>query len=82
MFGANTAQQTIEAGLLDEIVIHVAPVLLGDGVRLYGGPGTGRVNLERTAVAESGPVLALRYRVVKRVVESRLWPKPPRLSST
>jgi dihydrofolate reductase len=38
VFGANLAQQCLDAGLLDEIVIHVAPVLLGEGVRLYG-PG-------------------------------------------
>jgi dihydrofolate reductase len=65
IFGANVARQTIEAGLLDEIVIHLAPVLLGDGVRLYGGRGAGRVNLERTAVAESGQVVDLRFRVAK-----------------
>ena len=64
VFGANVARQTIDAGLLDEIVIHVAPVLLGGGVRLYAGPGAGLVNLERTAVAESGQVVDLRFRVV------------------
>ena len=33
--GANVAQQYLKAGLLDELQIHVAPVLLGDGVRLF-----------------------------------------------
>jgi len=47
IFGANTAQQCLGAGLLDEIVIHLAPVLLGEGVRLYGAPGASRqVELE------------------------------------
>jgi dihydrofolate reductase len=64
IFGANIAQQCVEAGLLDEIVIHVAPVLLGDGVRLYG-PGNQRVELERTAVSESGQVTDLRFTVAK-----------------
>jgi dihydrofolate reductase len=64
-FGANTAQQALEAGLVDEIVIHGAPVLFGDGIRLYGEPAAGRVDLERTAVAESGQVVDLRYRVIK-----------------
>jgi dihydrofolate reductase len=64
IFGANVARQTIEAGLLDEIVVHVAPVLLGDGVRLYDGPGAGLVNLDRTFVGESGDVVDLRFRVV------------------
>ncbi|MGH8984963.1 MAG: dihydrofolate reductase family protein [Acidimicrobiia bacterium] len=65
VFGANTASQCVQAGLLDEIVVHVAPVLLGDGIRLYGGPGAERVALERTAVEESGQLTDLRFRVVK-----------------
>ena len=67
IFGANTAQQCLETHLLDELVVHVAPLLLlGDGVRLYGGgPGVHRVELQRTALAESGQVTDLRFRVVK-----------------
>jgi len=64
VFGAQIAQQCLDAGLLDEIVVHLAPVLLGGGVRLYGGPGTGRVNLERIGLAESGQLTDLRFRVV------------------
>jgi dihydrofolate reductase len=64
IFGANTARQCIDAGLLDEIVIHLAPVLLGDGIRLHG-PGVGRVDLERTAVDQSGQLTDLRSRVAK-----------------
>jgi dihydrofolate reductase len=63
IFGANTARQSLETGLLDEIVVHLAPVLLGDGVRLHGGPGVGRVDLERTAVDQSGQLTDLRFRV-------------------
>jgi riboflavin biosynthesis pyrimidine reductase len=65
IFGATTAGQCLDADLLDEIVVHLAPVLLGDGVRFHGGPGAGRVNLERTALAESGQLTDLRFRVVK-----------------
>jgi dihydrofolate reductase len=36
IFGANLAAQCLAKGLIDEIVVHVVPVLLGDGVRLYG----------------------------------------------
>jgi dihydrofolate reductase len=59
IFGANTAQQCLDAGELDELVIHLAPVLLGDGVRLYGAPGaSGLVDLE-------GQTTDLRYLVPK-----------------
>src|SRR6266571_2067840 len=36
VFGANVANQCLDAGLVDELLIHLAPVLLGDGVRLFG----------------------------------------------
>lgn len=65
IFGAETARQTLDAGLLDEIVVHLAPVLLGDGVRLHGGPGARRVDLERTMVAEAGQLTGMRFRVVR-----------------
>jgi dihydrofolate reductase len=60
--GANVAQQYLAAGLLDEIQIHVAPVLLGGGVRLFadGAPGP---ELEATRVVQSPAVTHLRYRV-------------------
>jgi dihydrofolate reductase len=59
IFGAATARQCLDAGLIDEIAIHVAPVLLGEGVRLYEGPR--RVDLE-------GQLTNLRYRVRKEGV--------------
>jgi dihydrofolate reductase len=65
VFGANTAQQCLQAGLLDEIVVHLAPVLLGDGVRLYEGRELERVYLERTSVAQSGQLTDLHFRVAK-----------------
>lgn len=65
LFGADVARQALERGLVDEILVHVAPVLLGDGVRLFGGPGATRINLEPMAATGSGKVTDLRYRVVK-----------------
>ena len=66
IFGANTAQGCLDAGLLDELVIHVAPVLLGAGVRLYGEPGaSARVELARTDAADPGEAADLRLSVVK-----------------
>ena len=63
--GASVAQQYLSAGLLDELQIHVAPVLLGGGVRLFDGDyGARDVKLEPTSVIESPAVTHLRYRVV------------------
>lgn len=63
LFGASVARQCIQAGLVDEIVVHVAPVLLGDGTRLFDWPGGTRVWLEKVGVAESGALTDLRFRV-------------------
>ena len=63
--GANTVQQFIRAGLLDELQIHLAPVFLGDGVRLFDHLGTEQIELERTRVIESPGVAHLKFRVVK-----------------
>jgi dihydrofolate reductase len=65
IFGADVARQCLDEGLVDELVVHLAPVLLGDGVRLYGGPGSGRIDLERTTAEESGQLTSLRFRVAK-----------------
>jgi dihydrofolate reductase len=62
IFGADVARQCLDAGLLDEIVVHIAPVLLGDGVRLYG-PAAPPVQLHRTEVSHSGQVVTLRFNV-------------------
>lgn len=61
--GAMTAQHYLNAGLVDELQIHLVSRLLGDGLRLFahGAP----LNLERTRVLESPGVTHLRFRVVK-----------------
>jgi len=61
VFGASLAVRCLHAGLLDEIVIHLVPVLLGDGVRLIDAPDLGPVALERTLVATSGQITDLRF---------------------
>lgn len=65
IFGASLSRQCLDAGLLDEIVIHLAPVLLGGGVALYGPGGDARVELERISVGEAKQLTDLRFRVVK-----------------
>jgi dihydrofolate reductase len=61
--GATVVQQYLKAGLLDEIHIHVSPVLLGSGVSLFGSSGSGPAELEVTRVIDSPSVTHLRYRV-------------------
>jgi dihydrofolate reductase len=63
VFGADIARQCLQARLLDEIVIHLAPVLLGDGVRLYDSVGTDPIVLTRTALAATGQLTDLRFRI-------------------
>jgi dihydrofolate reductase len=60
--GATIAQQYLAAGLLDELQIHVVPLFLGDGVRLFDQIDP-TVDLELTRVIESPTVTHLRYRV-------------------
>lgn len=61
--GAAVAQLLLAEGLLDEIQIHLVPVLLGEGRRLFDGLGTEHVELETVAVARGREVAHLRYRV-------------------
>jgi len=63
--GANVAQQCVKAGLLDEILIHLVHVLLGEGVHLFDHLGTKHIELERAQVVDSPDVTHLRFRVVK-----------------
>jgi dihydrofolate reductase len=61
--GAQISQQCLRAGLVDELQLHVVPVLLGGGKRLLDDVGRGELELDR--VVDSARVTHLRYRVVK-----------------
>lgn len=63
--GASVAQQYLKAGLLDELQIHVAPLVLGGGVRLFEDTGPEQLTLEPLRVVESPAVTHLKYRVVR-----------------
>ena len=63
--GANTAQQALKAGLVDEVQLNVAPVLLGGGVRLFEGLGPDDAEFELVRVVEGPKATHLKYRVVK-----------------
>lgn len=60
--GANVVQQYLAAGLVDELQVHVAPLLLGGGVRLFDGGGD-QPALKQVSVVESPAVTHLRYEV-------------------
>ena len=61
--GASVAQQYLKAGLIDELRIHVVPILLGDGARLFDNLGDVRPTFECTQVVEAPGVTHLTYRV-------------------
>jgi dihydrofolate reductase len=63
--GASVAQQVLTAGLLDEMQIHLVPVLLGAGTRLLEHLERTDVRLEPTRVIDSPGVTHLRFKVVK-----------------
>jgi riboflavin biosynthesis pyrimidine reductase len=64
VLGANVAKQCLEARLLDEIIVHVAPVLVGDGVRLFEDVGREPLKLEQLSAVDDGATAILHYAVV------------------
>ena len=64
--GANIVRQYPRAGLLDEMQIHLVPVLLGYGVRLFEDLGLGQTELERTRTIETPKTTHLRFIITKR----------------
>lgn len=65
ILGASVAHQCLDAGMLDEILVCIAPVLLGDGVRLFDSPGGTHVRLERLSLTQAPLATNLRLRVVR-----------------
>lgn len=63
IMGANIAQQCLAEGLVDEMLLHVVPVLLGDGIRLFATQAARQVTLEPISVGQSGQIADLRFRV-------------------
>jgi dihydrofolate reductase len=65
ILGANVAHQCLDAGVLDEVLVSIAPVFLGDGTRLFERPGGTNVRLERVNLTSTPIVLNTWYRVVR-----------------
>jgi dihydrofolate reductase len=65
VFGAEIARQCINAGLLDEIFIHLVPVLLGDGLPLFGSADSPAVRLRKTRCEDAGQITDLSFEVLR-----------------
>lgn len=65
VLGASVARQCLDAGMLDEILVSIVPVLLGDGVRLFDRPGGTNVRLERLSLTGAPQATDLWLRVVR-----------------
>lgn len=63
--GAQVVNEYLAAGLLDVLELHVAPVLLGGGARLFEGVDPASVRFEQVRVVEAPGVTHLKYRVVR-----------------
>ena len=64
ILGADVAGQCLRRGLVDEILVYVLPLLLGDGIR-FSSPGLARIDLEPVSSTDADGVSILRFRVRK-----------------
>jgi dihydrofolate reductase len=63
--GAELTKLALEAGVLDELELHMVPVLLGQGRRLFDGLPAEQIELERTRVLEGEGVTHMHYKVIR-----------------
>jgi len=64
VFSPTIGRQLLEKGLIDEIDLHIAPILLGEGIRLYDNPGGDPIRLHRVDGAGATAAVNVRYRPV------------------
>jgi len=55
-------RQLLELGLIDEIDLHIAPILLGEGIRLYDNPGGAPIRLHWVGEGDATSAIDVRYR--------------------
>jgi dihydrofolate reductase len=65
MGGADVVQQSIRLKLVDQIQVHLVPVLFGAGTRLFDHIGGEHIDLEPTQLTQGGKAIHLRFRVVR-----------------
>jgi dihydrofolate reductase len=66
ILGGDVGRQCLDAGLVDEVLVSVVPLLLGDGVRFFAHPGGTNVTLERIDLSHTPIATNLWYRVTSR----------------
>ena len=64
VFSPTIGRQLLELGLIDEIDLHIAPILLGEGVRLYDNPGGQPIRLHCASAGDPSSAVNVRYRPV------------------
>jgi dihydrofolate reductase len=62
VFSPTIGRQLLELGLIDEIDLHIAPILLGEGIRLYDNPGSEPIRLHRVGEGDPTSAVNVRYR--------------------
>ena len=65
MGGADIGQQYLRAGLIDELSIHLVPILLGGGTRMFERLGERHIKLERVGLTDAAAATHLRLRVLR-----------------
>ena len=64
VFSPTIGRQLLELGLIDEIDLHIAPILLGQGIRLYDNPGGAPIRLHLVGGGEPTSAVTVRYRPI------------------
>jgi dihydrofolate reductase len=62
VFSPAIGRQLLGLGLIDEIDLHIAPILLGEGIRLYDNPGSEPIRLHQVGVGDPTSAVNVRYR--------------------
>jgi dihydrofolate reductase len=65
IMGANVAGQFLQRGLIDEISIHLVPILFGSGTRLFEGLDGEHISLESIEVIQTAEAIHMRFRVLQ-----------------
>lgn len=64
VFSPTIGRQLLELGLIDEVDLHIAPILLGEGIRLHDNPGSAPIRLHWISEGDPTSAVNVRYRPV------------------